>query len=390
MDYEVAIIGGGPAGSSAGYWLAQAGHKVAIFEKKAFPRQKTCGDGLTPRATYWLRQMGLEQDLHKYHFYKGLRSYGFGRCLEMEWPDHPLYGNIGYTVTRYDLDQMVANHAEKAGATLFTSTEATKVDISRDGLEVYAHSKSQGDFKGSASQGDFKVSARYLLVCEGANSRIGRSLGVTRNRQWPQGMAIRSYWESPRHDEPWIESHLDIRDSNHTLLPGYGWIFPLGDGRVNIGVGLLDNKTNTSKLLDAFLEKIAESWQIDINAPCIAPTGGRLPMGFSLSPISGHNFLIAGDSAGTINPFNGEGIAYAYETGALAAKCLGNALDGGGAASLARYEEELNNNLGRYYKVGRLFVRAIGQPIVLHTCVSIGMRSKPIMKQVMKVMADLM
>ena len=374
------IVGAGPAGSSAAYWLAKAGHKVVTVEKKSFPRAKTCGDGLTPRATYWLDQMGLLGGLQEFHRYQGLRAFGFGRSLEMPWPDHPQYGNIGYTVTRFDLDQLVANHAQKAGATLVSPYEATSVDILADQVKVEITSKT-GDKD--------TLVARYLLVCEGANSRIGRSLGVSRNRAWPQGMAIRSYWDSPRHDEPWIESHLDICDADGTLLPGYGWIFPLGNGRVNIGVGLLDNKTNTSRLLDAFLQKIAKSWEIDINSPTTPPTGGRLPMGLALGPVCGPNFLVAGDSAGTINPFNGEGIAYAYETGAMAARCLGDALNGGGAASLARYEQELDDTFGRYYKVGRLFVRAIGKPVVLKTCVSVGMRSKPIMTQVMKVMANL-
>ncbi len=374
------IVGAGPAGSSAAYWLAKAGHKVVTVEKKSFPRAKTCGDGLTPRATYWLDQMGLLDGLQEFHRYQGLRAFGFGRSLEMAWPDHPQYGNIGYTVTRFDLDQLVANHAQKAGATLVSPYEATSVDILADQVKVEITSKT-GDKD--------TLVARYLLVCEGANSRIGRSLGVSRNRAWPQGMAIRSYWDSPRHDEPWIESHLDICDADGTLLPGYGWIFPLGNGRVNIGVGLLDNKTNTSRLLDAFLQKIAKSWEIDINSPTTPPTGGRLPMGLALGPVCGPNFLVAGDSAGTINPFNGEGIAYAYETGAMAARCLGDALNGGGAASLARYEQELDDTFGRYYKVGRLFVRAIGKPVILKTCVSVGMRSKPIMTQVMKVMANL-
>src|SRR4029079_16444769 len=101
------------------------------------------------------------------------------------------------------------------------------------------------------------VRARYVVVSDGANSRFGRALGTARNRDWPQGMAIRGYFTLPRHAEPWIESHLDVRDKEGNVLPGYGWIFPVGDGRVNVGIGLLSTfnqwkAVNTSHLMAAF------------------------------------------------------------------------------------------------------------------------------------------
>ena len=77
------------------------------------------------------------------------------------------------------------------------------------------------------------------MVADGSNSRFGRALGTWRDRSYPQGMAIRGYYESPMHDDPWIESALDVRDRNGASLPGYGWIFPVGNGTINVGVGLL-------------------------------------------------------------------------------------------------------------------------------------------------------
>ena len=129
------------------------------------------------------------------------------------------------------------------------------------------------------------------------------------------GMAIRGYFTSPYHDEPWIESHLDLRDRDGNHMPGYGWIFPVGDGTVNVGVGLLDTFTgfktvNTSKLMDAFFATAPARWGISPETSTGPPTGGKLPTGGSVTPKVGPTWIVAGDAAGSINPFNGEGISY--------------------------------------------------------------------------------
>ncbi len=159
-------------------------------------------------------------------------------------------------------------------------------------------------------------------------------------------MALRGYYRSPRHDDPYIESHLDIRDSDGYVVPGYGWIFPLGDGRINVGVGLLSTDsrwkgTNTTRLMDAFVRWAPRSWGISPETSCGPPTGGKLPMGLAVEPLYGPNTLVVGDAAGCINPFNGEGIAYGYETGRLAAAALGRALSGEGSDAVRGYADEL-------------------------------------------------
>ncbi|MEO5724796.1 MAG: FAD-dependent oxidoreductase, partial [Ilumatobacteraceae bacterium] len=121
---EVLVIGGGPAGAAAGYWLAKHGHDVTIVERKTFPREKTCGDGLTPRAVHQLDEMGLTEQLQQFHRYNGLRATGMGRELELEWPSHPVYPQHGYVVRRRELDQIVAANAEAAGATLLQGHDA--------------------------------------------------------------------------------------------------------------------------------------------------------------------------------------------------------------------------------------------------------------------------
>ncbi|MGH9006269.1 MAG: geranylgeranyl reductase family protein, partial [Acidimicrobiales bacterium] len=367
-----------------------------VVEKKEVPREKTCGDGLTPRAVRQLADMGVEDAMAGAHRYRGLRSVAFGRTIALEWPDVPGFPRYGYTITRHDLDSLLADRAVKAGATVHQGAEALEP------LEPTG-SGGSGSLGGCAGalvrtkQGadPIEIRARFVVVADGANSRFGRSLGTARDRDYPQGMAMRGYYRSERHDDDMIESHLDIRDASGDVVPGYGWIFPLGDGRVNVGVGLLSTDRrwkglNTAKLMDAFVEQAPASWGIGPETACGPATGGRLPMGMAVGPRVGSNTVVVGDAGGLINPFNGEGIAYGYETGRMAASYLGEALAGGGPGALGAYEQRLDNAYGDYYRVGRAFVRLISDPDRMRRCVSLGMHSRAFMAQLMRIMANLM
>jgi geranylgeranyl reductase family protein len=395
--HDVLVIGAGPAGASCAYWLAEAGWDVAVVEKKRFPREKTCGDGLTPRAVRQLDDMGLEPAIAGSHRYVGLRACGFGRSLELAWPDHPVFPSYGYTITRHDLDGLVAEGAVKAGATLWQGTEAVEPLLAGGGAAAPGTLPAcEGAVVRDRDTGRTReVRARYVVVADGANSRIGRALGATRERRHPLGMALRGYYRSPRHDDPYIESHLDIRDASGTVVPGYGWIFPMGDGRVNVGVGLLSTDrrwkgVNTSRLMDAFVDWAPATWELSPAGACGPPTGGKLPMGLAVGPHAGPTTLVVGDAGGSINPFNGEGIAYGYETGRLAAAHVGEALAGGGADAVLAYERDLADAYGSYYRVARAFVRLISNPRTMRACVAAGMRSELLMGELMRIMANLM
>lgn len=386
--HDVLVIGGGPSGAATAYWLAEAGRDVVFVEKKTFPREKTCGDGLTPRAVKQLQDMGLGERLDDFHRYDGLRACAHGISLELQWPQHPIYPSYGYVVRRCDLDTMVAEHAVKSGAVLRQGTEAVQ-PLVRDGLVVGAVVK-------DAHSGQLEeLRARYVVIADGANSRFGRALGTARRRSYPQGMAIRGYFASPLSDTPWIESALDLRDRNGNNLPGYGWIFPLGDGEINVGIGLLSTfrdfkSVNTTHIMNEFAATAPEYWGISPETATSVPTGGRLPMGGSVGPKVGPTWIVVGDAAGSINPFNGEGIDYAYETGRMAAALLDETLDTGNGLVLQRYPALLEDEYGLYFKVARLFAKVIGRPALMRELTRVGMQSRTLMDWVLRIMANLL
>ena len=395
--YDAVIVGAGPSGSACAFWLASAGWDVAVVERKTFPRAKTCGDGLTPRSVRQLQDMELEEKVAAVgHRYSGLRSCGFGQEVAMRWPDHPSFPSYGYAITRLDLDAMVAERAVAAGASLFTGVEAVDLlDLTPAETVDQLASAAGLVVKNKSSGTTSELRGRIVVVADGANSRIGRALGTQRRREWPMGMAIRGYYESPASTDDYIESHLDIRDAEGNIVPGYGWIFPLGDGRINVGVGLLSTDrrwkgVNTTKLMDTFVNFVPDRWGISSHDAMGPATGGRLPMGFAVGPHTGRTTICIGDASGSINPFNGEGIAYGYETGRLAATSIAEALGGGGPEALAAYDERLTQAYGTYYDVARAFVRLISEPKLMALCVGIGMRSETLMNELLSLMANLM
>ncbi len=395
---DVLVIGAGPSGAAAAYWLADAGYDVIVVEKKRFPREKTCGDGLTPRSVRQLADMGLSEVMAGQHRYEGLRALAYGKELHLAWPDHPQFPSYGYTITRHDLDEIVAANAEKAGATLWQGAEAVAPLLTGEAAPEgrLRQAPVGGALVRDVARGTTsEVRAGYVVVADGANSRFGRVLGAARDKSLPLGMAIRGYYRSPRHDEPWIESHLDLRSKEGSVIPGYGWIFPLGDGRVNVGVGVLSTfdgwkDLNTTKLMEGFVSWAPPSWQLGPETACGAPTGGRLPMGLSVGPHVGPDYLLVGDAGGSVNPFNGEGIAYGYETGRLAAASVGEAIVAGDDRRLAGYDDRLREIYGLYYKVASASMRALGNPKVLRAFVATGMYSRTLMEWVLRIMSNLL
>ncbi|MFZ0626361.1 MAG: geranylgeranyl reductase family protein [Acidimicrobiia bacterium] len=383
---SVLVVGGGPAGSAAAYWLARAGHDVTLVEKKEYPRDKTCGDGLTPRAILQLQEMGFDFDVAPFHRITGLRSYaGDDLMIEIPWPEHSRFPNWGGVMRRYDLDGQVAMLAEKQGVQILEKTLASPQI--EDGVLTGVRLAHDGDTE--------TINPALTVIADGSMNRFGRDLGNSRRKDYPMGLAARGYYSSPMSTEPYLESQLDMRDSAGATMPGYGWVFPLGDGTVNVGVGLLSTfkrwkHVNTTRMMEDYVATAPDYWGLDEDSKLTDPVGGKLTMAFSKGPLVGANWITIGDAAGAINPWNGEGISYAYETGRIAADHVSDALRTGDFSLLRRYPQYLEDEYGLYYKMARIFVKLIGHPSVMRTLAHTGLRNRSLMEWTLKVMANLL
>ena len=202
---------------------------MLVTDAAVFPRDKTCGDGLTPRAVAELEKLGLEDWLRAHTVNQGLRAHGFGQTLLLPWPGGSLPA-WGSAVARTELDDHIRTTAIKAGATALDGVRA--VDVRRDGGRVVAVVFQRGDET-------FEIGCRWLVVADGVRSPLGKVLGREWHRDTVYGVAGRTYVTSGMSDDPWISSHLELRGEDGDILSGYGWIFPLGTGEVNLGVGTL-------------------------------------------------------------------------------------------------------------------------------------------------------
>lgn len=378
------MVGGGPAGAAAAYHLARRGIDVLVVDKATFPREKVCGDGLAPRGVRALLEMGVDPATEGgFTRVDGLRVHGLGVRLDLPWPEVGEFPPYGLVRTRHDLDQLLLRRAEAAGARVWEGAEATGPALER-GWVVGAMVRRDGT--------EELVRASFAVACDGASSRFAARAGVRRDPARPLGIAARRYFRVERGETRLFESWLQLWDG-HRLLPGYGWIFPLGDGLVNVGAGLLNTyrrfrDISARRVYELFLAQVASERGLT-EANAVGPVlSGPLPMGMNRRPLAVPGLLVAGDAGGLVNPFNGEGIAYAMESAQVAAELLHDALvrDRPGVAHL--YPTVLRERYGRYFSLGRAFVAAIGNPGVMRLATRYGLPREALMAFLLRVMAN--
>ena len=375
MSAEVIVVGAGPSGSAAAAWAARTGREVLVIDSAEFPRDKACGDGLTPRAVAELRQLGLADWLDGRVRHHGLRLAGFGSSVQVAWPGRS-FPEWSSAVPRTELDDRVRKTAEESGASMLLGCKA--VDATRD---------SAGRVDQVVLADGRRVSCRQLIVADGARSTLGRVLGRQWHQQTVYGVAARAYLRSPRSDEPWISSDLELRSTEGQVLPGYGWIFPLGNGEVNLGVGALATAKRPAEvalrpLLAHYASLKSQQWGFD--GPPRAVSSALLPMGGAVSGVAGPNWMLIGDAAACVNPLNGEGIDYGLETGRLAADMLDS------RDLSAAWPALLQAHYGRGFSVARRLGLLLTLPRFLPTTGPLAMRSTRLMDLAVRVMGNMM
>lgn len=394
VEADVVVVGAGPGGSATATHLARRGLQVALVEKSEFPREKVCGDGLTPRATRQLIRLGIDtSQAAGWKHITGLRVYGYNqRPFEIPWPELRDFPDYGLVRPRSDFDDLLARNAVAAGAELYQSTniKAPIVDA-RSNRIIGVTSRDGREFR-----------APVVVAADGNSSRLAVAMGLNKNEQRPMGVAVRTYYTSPRTHEDHLESFLELWDGKpgeSNLLPGYGWMFPMGDGTANVGLGVLNTskafgKSDYRAMMRSWLANTPEEWGFREENQIGPILGAALPMGFNRKPHYTRGLLLVGDSGGMVSPFNGEGIAYAIEAGEYAASAIADAHYRGTGTrqaelALQAYPAELRAAFGGYQRLGHIFVRLIGNPTVMKLCTKYGLPRKTLMKFVMKLLANL-
>ena len=385
-NYDIAVIGAGPAGAATAIEAARSGASVIVFDKAPYGRDKVCGDGLTPRAVGALLELGI--DLDDAHRIEGLRMIAGKKVRELPWPETTRFPNYGAVWPRRRLDASLMDAAAEAGAIVRWNTEAIPV-FDDHGRVTGVQATRSGDNGGAPTNGGSAtttIDASLVVVATGAPGQVARMVGAERDPAEPFGLAIRTYAESPRHADRHLEACLTLRDRHGTPIPGYGWMFPAGDGTVNIGVGALSTmkgfkQLNLNTLLESYRGLVEEDWELGPNLE--RPRAWRLPM--SAQRRHGPGWVAVGDAAGLINPMNGEGIDYGLESGMLAAQLFVN----DPATAPSRYDNAVGERFDGFLRTGRRFSFLIGHPLILRAGLRLAVGTQSIANLTLQIMGNL-
>ncbi len=389
---DVIVVGAGPAGSAAAWELRQAGRDVVVLEKAELPREKVCGDGLTPRGVKALQDMGVAIGAGWVR-HKGLRVHGGGVVTEVDWPRLQHWPDFSLVLRRSELDARLAAHAEAAGARVHMGTAVTEPLLDDAGRVAGVHAVAGPERVPQVWRAPLVVSA------EGLSGRLGKSLGLVRREDRPLGVAVRRYVRSRRAVDEYLDISFDLTSAgpSRDSMPGYGWIFGMGDGTANVGYGLLDTRRGTGAdhraVLRAWLDTFPAEDGLGEEDAVTPLRGAGLPMALNRGPAYTRGLLLAGDAAGTVNPFNGEGISYAMETGRWAGETAAAALarpEGPAREAVLRgYPERLRAAYARHHRLGMGFLALLARPDVVRFATARGLKRPALVGAALRLMGNL-
>ena len=331
IDWDVVIVGAGPAGTTAAISLARSAHRVLLLDKALFPREKVCGDGLIADAQRALDGLGLLEEVQRLGYGTGSSAMFSPAGIRVDIPGRFI------TLKRLELDALLVREAVRSGA------------VVRQCAVEHVIEQDDGSACVTAMGGRLTLRGRVLLLATGAEVALASQVGLVA-RSEARAIAARCYVRSTARLDSLVISF------DRSIIPGYAWIFPLGDGEYNVGCGALatgpQTRVNLRHTLHAFIDRFPLARDLMRQASVVTPLrGARLRCGLSGTRTkSDGNLLVIGESAGSTFPFTGEGIGKAMETATMAADITDRALRSGDMRVLEEYPRRIDDDLRPRYR----------------------------------------
>lgn len=363
QDYDVIVVGGGPAGSSCAIFLGRRGVKTLLVDKASFPRDKACGDGITGKSIGVIKELGIEKEIEKNQHEKiqGLiTSAPSGSSIDFS-TENGLLDNMLYVSKRYIFDNIFFQEAKK-NADVIESLTVT--DLLMDGNKIVG-------IKGTKDGKEQEHRAKIVVGADGANSVVARKLGLNDFQTDRSLVAIRAYYENVADTRDRIEFHF-----LEELLPGYFWIFPAGGNISNVGIAVVAGDVPKRKLnLKISMENIVKNSRFAPrfkNSKQVSEVKGwNLPTGAQKRKRAGDGFILVGDAASLIDPFTGEGIGNALLSGRLASEAILDAIekDDFSYNTLRQYEAKIDELMENEFETNYKFQKFGRNPLMFSALV---------------------
>jgi len=376
--YDVVIIGAGPSGSAAAYYLATQGIDVLLLDKSNFPRDKTCGDGLTPRAISVIQDMGILGPVSAAGYrINGIELHGrLGSSMVSALPQHPLFPDYMLVVPRLKLDDLLLKRAVESGAEFQGQVRVRGIDQSQD--YVVVHGQRQGK--------PVQFQGRVAILAVGANINLLIDLGIL-SKSPSVILAARGYYHGLSSLNSHVQAHFE-----HVPLPGYGWVFPTSQSSANIGIGFWPSHLRWYKRPSSAVSAMQE-WLHDSPKLTKIIKDGELQGGikgyplridFTHAPVRKGRILLVGEAAGLVSPFTGEGIDFGLESGQLAAQYLIDCFQKNdlSLATLEGYETLLRTRFQRLFSLLETIRRLYINPVLMNRAI-LATNRFPDLKQVL-------
>lgn len=359
MTYDAIIVGAGPGGATAATFMAEAGLRVLLLDKDRFPRDKVCGDAISGRSIDVMRDLGVTEQLlqaDSLHCWGITFAAPSGKAVSIPiTEDRGQLVPPAFVCTRHRFDQILFERACTAGVDIRQQTTVDGLLWENDhvvGVQVKQAPNPQS------------IRAKLVVGADGAYSAVVRALGMPQLEEKYYAAAVRAYYEDVVgfHEKNFMEIHfLDV------CVPGYFWIFPMGRGRANVGVGMLSRDVKArgvqlKDLLDACVAHPRFGGRFQAARRVGVVKGWGLPLGSKPRPMAGHGWMLVGDAASLIDPFTAEGIGNAMASGRSAAQWAARACEAGdvSAAFLAGFEREVQGYLRNELRLSHALQRLTG------------------------------